>query len=137
VEEAQQLLEMRLLVSASPDSKLAQEIRSCGDKTHRYAPTPPVADLRGRGWAKTFDEGFAWIPIAGDIYDGGKLIFGDPRENGIRARARAFVHGEESKFLVNISEIKNALPDAAVTERLCRAGFKPKAALALLDAQSK
>lgn len=135
VEGAEQLLQARLLATTPFGAEVSQTVAKCAENLRAYSPEPPVSELRGGGWGKTLDEGFAWIPIVGDIYDTGKLIFGDPRENGIRTRAHNYVHGEEAKVLAYISLVKPTLPDAATTERACRAAFKPEEALARLNSE--
>ena len=133
--DAQELLESRLLVTTELTESLNKLLERHSLLLQSYTPQPPVANLRGGGLGKSLDEGFAWVPLVGDAYDLGKLVFGDPREKGIRTRARNFVHGEETKWLATVAELKKAAPDAATIERDCRAAFKPREALKRLAVQ--
>lgn len=135
VSDAQELLESRLLVTTELTESLNRLLERHSLLLQSYTPQPAVADLRGGGLGKSLDEGFAWVPLVGDAYDLGKLVFGDPREKGIRTRARNFVHGEEAKWLAMVSELKKAVPDAATTEQDCRAAFKPREAIKRLAVQ--
>jgi|JI6StandDraft_1071083.scaffolds.fasta_scaffold193390_2 hypothetical protein len=133
--DAQELLELRLLLEPSIDSPFASLLKKHLQQIQSYAPQPPTSEIRGGGLGKTIDEGVTWIPILGDAWDVTKLIFGDPRENGIRERARNFVNSEKAKWLTIVTELKESVPDAAITERNCRAVFQPGLALSRLNAQ--
>jgi hypothetical protein len=135
VSDAQDLLESRLLITTELSKSLNKLLERHSLSLQTYAPQPAVSDLRGGGLGKSLDEGFAWVPLVGDAYDLGKLVFGDPREKGIRTRARNFVHGEEAKWLAMVAELKKAVPDAAASEQDCRAAFKPREALKRLAVQ--
>ncbi|HRH97198.1 MAG TPA: hypothetical protein PLB55_14755, partial [Prosthecobacter sp.] len=133
--DAQALLELRLLLESSKDSPFEPLLEKHSQQVRSYIPQPPTSEIRGGGLGKTFDEGVTWIPILGDAWDVTKLIFGDPRENGIRDRAKKFVNTEKSTWLAIVTEFKNTIPDVATTEQKCRAAFQPGAAIARLTAQ--
>lgn len=132
--DAQALLELRLLLESSQDSPFKPLLEKHSHQVQSYVAQPPTNEIRGGEFGKTVDEAITWVPILGDAWDVTKLIFGDPRENGIRDRAKNFVNNEKIKWLAIAAELKRAVPAAATIEQNCRAAFDPEAALARLTA---
>jgi hypothetical protein len=83
-----------------------------------------------RGFAmKLLDDGFEWVPIAGDAWGYLKIVY-DPRSKARDSNIDHLVTALHSNLVSNIvTPLKTRLPDAHSIEMICRMAFSPASAV--------
>ena len=130
-----QRLEQRLLVDTAIDTAYLDVQKNKEVLIKQYAPNLDANQFRGSGAVKAADDAFGWIPLVGDAYDICKLVFGDPRENAIKQRARDYVSNQRRYWLGVVNDMIATLPTAEQAEKACRERFNARVALNQLEAE--